>query len=100
MLRSLILTVLLLSSGCATRQGWGFPWGQGTVDRQKTRAVIHDPYPLNDIGPEVVGGRPREFMTPLPEAKRNQIGAGAARSVNPYGQPAAQFPPTFQFPNQ
>ncbi len=46
------------------------PWGQGTTDRQKSRAVVHDPYTLNDIGPEVVGGRPREFMNPQAEAKR------------------------------
>src|SRR5690606_2023045 len=53
--------VLLVSMvGCANRR-WGFPEGQGTIERQKARAAVHDPYPLNDIGPEVVGGRPREF---------------------------------------
>lgn len=87
MSRALMLGLLtILSTGCASRSGWGFPWGQGTVDRQNSRAVIHDPYPLNDIGPEVVGGRPRGYMDPLPEAKRNQIS----------GDPG--FPPTFQFP--
>ncbi len=63
MSRGLFLVLLVLSSGCASRSGWGFPWGQGTVDAQKSRAVVHDPYPLNDIGPEVLGGRPRDFMT-------------------------------------
>lgn len=86
MSRVLMLGLVLLSSGCASRSGWGFPWGQGTVDRQNSRAVIHDPYPLNDIGPEVVGGRPRGYMNPLPEAKRSQITG------------EAQFPPNFQFP--
>lgn len=64
------LAILVLLSGCASRPGWGQAWGQGTSDRQKARAVVHDPYTLNDIGPEVVGGRPREFMNPQSEAKR------------------------------
>ena len=94
MSRAFLLVLLLASGGCATRSGWGFPWGQGTVDRQKARAVVHDPYPLNDIGPEVMGGRPRDFMTPLPEAKRNQLGSGVQPGYAP------QFPSTFQFPPQ
>ncbi len=40
----LMITLLSLSTGCANRAGWGFPWGQGTVDRQNSRAVIHDPF--------------------------------------------------------
>ena len=51
------LALLVSLSGCASRPGWGQAWGQGTADRQKARAVVHDPYTLNDIGPEVVGGR-------------------------------------------
>lgn len=64
------LAILVSLSGCASRPGWGMSWGQGTTDRQKARAVTHDPYSLPDIGPEVVGGRPREFMNPQAEAKR------------------------------
>ncbi len=64
--------LLVMFAGCANRRSWGFPGGQGTVERQKARATIHDPYPLNDIGPEVVGGRPREFFNPQAEAVRNQ----------------------------
>ena len=55
--------------GCASKR-WGFPNGQGTSEVQRARASVHDPYPLNDIGPEVVGGRPREFYQPMPEANR------------------------------
>ncbi len=70
--------VLLVSSaGCASRPGWGFRWGQGTsqgdMNRQNARAAVHDPFPLNDIGPEVVGGRPREYYHPMPEPARNTI---------------------------
>ena len=91
MSRICFICLLIACTGCADRSRWGFPWGQGTVDRQNSRAVVHDPYPLNDIGPEVVGGRPRGYMNPLPEAKRNQI----------YGEPPSPtnaFPPSFHFP--
>ncbi len=85
-------TKLLLSCGvaiaiigCANRpRGWGFSGQQGTIDRQKSRAVVHDPYPLNDIGPEVVGGRPREYFTPQTEPVRQHA--------------VDQFPQSFGFP--
>lgn len=62
---------MAMFAGCANRQGWGFGSGQGTIDRQKARAAVHDPYPLNDIGPEVVGGRPREYYNPQAEVVRS-----------------------------
>jgi hypothetical protein len=51
------------------------PFGQGSIDRQKARAVTFDPFPLNDIGPPIVGGRPREFSNPMAEAQRNELTA-------------------------
>ena len=73
MSRMLACALLLVGlSGCASRPGWGFGGGQGTGERQKARATIHDPYPLNDIGPEVIGGRPREFYTPQAEPVRQR----------------------------
>ncbi|QDV27158.1 hypothetical protein [Aureliella helgolandensis] len=84
--RMLALGVLFcFTAGCASRPGWGWGGMQGTTDRQKARAVIHDPYPLNDIGPEVIGGRPREFYTPQAEAHRTH-------NVD------ATFPQSFGFP--
>jgi len=57
-------------------QRWsGGQFGQGSVERQKGRSVYFDPFPLNDLGPEVVGGRARGFTAPLPEAKRNELTA-------------------------
>jgi hypothetical protein len=80
--------VLISLAGCANRpRGWGFPWGQGTVERQKARAVVHDPYPLNDIGPEVIGGRPRDYFNPQAEPVRQH-------AVD------QQFPGSFSFPPQ
>ncbi len=68
----MLLGLFSILSGCSSQRprAWGFPGGQGTVDRQKARASVHDPYPLNDIGPAVMGGRPREFDTPRAEAAR------------------------------
>ncbi len=64
----------------------GSQFGQGSIDRQKSRAVTFDPYPLNDIGPPIVGGRPREYANPLPEAARNEL---TARPNSPWaGYPA------------
>ncbi len=66
-----VCLAVALTAGCTYRpRAWGFPGAQGTIDRQKSRATIHDPYPLNDIGPAVVGGRPREFYSPQTQAAR------------------------------
>lgn len=72
MLASLLFVLAVQATlGCSQRpRAWGFPGAQGTIDRQKSRATIHDPFPLNDIGPEVEGGRPREFYYPQSEAAR------------------------------
>jgi hypothetical protein len=40
------------------------------MDQQKAKAADFDPFPLNDIGPPVMGARPRGFFDPTPEAKR------------------------------
>lgn len=63
---------MAMFAGCADRQGWGVGAGQGTIDRQKSRAAAVDPFPLNDIGPEVVGGRPREYFNPQSEVVRSR----------------------------
>ncbi len=60
------------ASGCnASRYSERF--GLGTIERQKAKAAEFDPYPLNDIGPTVVGGRPPGFFNPLAEPRRNEL---------------------------
>ncbi|MFM8570017.1 MAG: membrane or secreted protein [Pirellula sp.] len=71
-LAELTVFACLLLSGCqASRYAERF--GLGTIDRQKAKAADFDPYPLNDIGPSVVGGRPPGFFNPLPEPRRNEL---------------------------
>ncbi|MDZ4849881.1 MAG: hypothetical protein SGI77_11330 [Pirellulaceae bacterium] len=68
------ITVVGCKGSNAGSHRWGgSQFGQGSIDRQKSRAVTFDPYPLNDIGPPIVGGRPREYANPLPEAARNEL---------------------------
>lgn len=42
----------------------------GPAKFQQNNAMHFDPYPLNDLGPEIVGGRPREFQKPIDETRR------------------------------
>lgn len=78
------LCALLLPTclGCANlvRPNWFNP---GTIEQQRLRALHSDPYPDTDAGPEVVGGRPREFSQSLPEAVKNQ----PYSFLDPYGNP-------------
>lgn len=44
----------------------------GPVPYQQFNATVHDPYVDQDAGPEVVGGRPREYMEPRAEPVRSR----------------------------
>lgn len=73
---TLFALLLLPSVGCAgnrfaaSRWTW---WHPGRTQEQRVRASVHDPYSDQDLGPEVVGGRPREFQNQYPEAVRNRF---------------------------
>jgi hypothetical protein len=42
------------------------------MQQQRLSATVHDPYADVDAGPEIVGGRPREFQKPLAEPVRSR----------------------------
>lgn len=42
----------------------------GPAPVQRNNATQFDPYPLPDMGPEIVGGRPIDYLVPVPEVKR------------------------------
>ena len=68
----LLLLGFTLQGGCQASK-YAERFGLGPIDRQKAKAAEFDPYPLNDIGPSVVGGRPPGFFNPLPEPRRNEL---------------------------
>ncbi len=59
-------------AGCCRHlsHNWGEP--PGTISYQRSRAVIHDPFPDNSIGPPVLGGRPLGYEYPLAEPAKAQ----------------------------
>ena len=80
-----LASILLLTSaisGCYMTPNFGAP---GTIGMQRSRAVVHDPFPDNDIAPPIMGGRPLGFDRPMAEAEKNQsdFRSGGARVV-PY----------------
>jgi hypothetical protein len=66
------IALVVSSIGCQS-SNYAERFGFGTMDRQKAKAADFDPYPLNDIGPAVLGGRPRDFFDPTPEPRRNEL---------------------------
>ncbi|MDY0169645.1 MAG: membrane or secreted protein [Thermoguttaceae bacterium] len=42
----------------------------GTAGYQQARAQVFDPYPENEPGPAIEGGRPLEYERPIPEVDR------------------------------
>lgn len=71
----LLLATALLPSGCRSDGSFARPsWFQpGTVQQQRIRASVHDPYPDPDKGPRFDDGRPREYRQPLPEPVRSRL---------------------------
>jgi hypothetical protein len=66
----------------------------GWANQQRIAAIEHDPYPLNDIGPDVVGGRPREYQQPVNEVERAQMHAPRPLPFQPV--PVPSWPATPQ----
>ena len=73
--RFIAVVVLVQVVGCGYMRNW---WGpQGTIKQRQMEASVYDPYAEPDVGPEVVGSRPRDFQKPLPEPVRH------SRPTNP-----------------
>ncbi len=50
---------------CGCRAGTSVLGPPGTIYEQRSRAVLSDPFPNNELGPAVLGARPRGYETPL-----------------------------------
>ncbi len=72
------ILILVTVGGCfGYRPNFG---SQGTIGQQRNEAVIHDPFPSNDLGPPIMGGRPRGFDRPFSEATDTQGSPYARRN--------------------
>ena len=80
--RALVWIVPLVLSGCADI---AVPriLHPGSEKYQQVRAERFDPYPLLDVAPEIVGGRPLQYIRPAPcaEPARNPRGVADAASA-------------------
>ncbi len=68
---ALLSILVVFAAGCRS-DGTLFP-PAGTVEQQRHNATMYDPYSDVDTGPEVEGGRPRDFQNPLSEADRSRM---------------------------
>ncbi len=69
-LASLLTLSIVALSGC---RGTQLLPPAGPLNQQQANAVIHDPFPQNDIAPYDAGSRPPSYQQPLPEPVRNRI---------------------------
>ncbi|MEQ8788124.1 MAG: membrane or secreted protein [Pirellulaceae bacterium] len=69
----LLVAVCMLATTTGCRTMWPQWFNPGNIQTQRYNATLHDPYPNVNEGPEVVGGRPREYQQPLAEPRANQL---------------------------
>lgn len=75
-----VVTLLVGCNGTVRKPSFLNP---GNTATQRYNAIVHDPYPLDDAGPEIVGGRPRGYQDPVPEVRRGQAFAPPQLTVPP-----------------
>ena len=74
------ILVLVSVSGCNIRPDLSPP---GDIYTQRYQAVVHDPFPSDDLGPVIEGARPMEYERPLHEPTGLQ--------TNPHSRPGFGF---------
>ncbi|MBX3411888.1 MAG: membrane or secreted protein [Pirellulales bacterium] len=70
---ALLLGCLLMatvSSGCGGGGGGGSFLNPPSEQQQRATAQRFDPYPENDTGPPILGGRPLGYREPIAEPSR------------------------------
>ncbi|TWT76086.1 hypothetical protein Pla123a_28730 [Posidoniimonas polymericola] len=71
-------------TGCGAGTRMPSLFHPGTAGQQQYDAIYHDPYPLNDVAPEIVGGRPREYQREVPQVTRGRLFRAPQASSNAY----------------
>lgn len=69
-----LMAAIVVSAGCRGQRLFPAP---GPLGAQQARAVVHDPFPLDDIGPSDQGARPPSYQNSLPEPVRNRLAPDA-----------------------
>ena len=84
-MRLALFSALCTAVGCSSAVRLPRLPSPGPAQYQRAAAQDFDPYPLNDLGPEIVGGRPREFQKPLDEVTRSrqQLPFGPTQQAQP-----------------
>ena len=68
-----LLLVCLFALGCGPQVRMPNFLHPGNLASQRFDAIVHDPYPLDDVGPPVEGGRPLGYQKPVPEVVRGRL---------------------------
>ena len=69
--------LLVASIGCGPSTRMPNLFDPGNAASQQYDAIYHDPYPLDDIGTPVEGGRPRAYSTSVPQVVRDRLNVNA-----------------------
>ncbi|KAA5543182.1 membrane or secreted protein [Roseiconus nitratireducens] len=67
------LAILAGSGGCQALVQSGCIAPPGPMNYQQANAVVHDPFPQADLGPDDHTMRPPDYQNPLPLPVRNQM---------------------------
>jgi hypothetical protein len=87
-----IIALAAASSGCTGLTRTYNYWQPGDARHQRSIAIAHDPYPLDDVGPEIIGGRPPSFDKSMPEVERARLFNPPRRPLLPLFQPTVISP--------
>jgi len=79
------LASLVFAIGCGPHVRKPNLFDPGNAATQQYNAIFHDPYPMPDVAPEIVGGRPREYQQPVPEVARARLQSQQTTVVPPPG---------------
>ncbi len=68
----LAISLLMASAACLGCRSTAMPTivPSGSAEYQQQVGNKFDPYPDPDVGPPVVGGRPRDYQNPVSEPQR------------------------------
>jgi len=64
---------LLLAALCGCRSDGRLFAPAGTVQKQRFNATVFDPYADSELGPEVVGSRPKDYQKPLTDSDKSRL---------------------------